>query len=174
MQILQLPTISLATKEPEEVKKRKRVLNLTGCWDKMKDCWNKWNDLFKEEDTSDIDCRGFQSILKKCVHFSNSRYRDLLMSITVMSKENTVGMYIENLQDLAVIFDQMSPYVSNFLEDCYIETEFCENVCNADWQAGEHLKVFESNSSIITESAANNEITDQNPGSGKGTGRQNR
>lgn len=34
--------------------------------------------------------------------------------------------------------------------------------------------MFESNSSIITEKAANNEITNGNPGSGKGTGRQNR
>lgn len=75
---------------------------------------------------------------------------------------------------MAIIFDQMSPYVSNFLEDCYEETEFCDNVQNADWQAGEDLSVFESNSSIITEKAANNEITGFSPGSGKGTGRQNR
>ena len=64
------------------------------------------------------------------------------MSITLMSKENTIGMYIENQEDLAILFDQMSPYVSNFLEDCFLETEFCENVQNADWKAGEPLFVY--------------------------------
>jgi hypothetical protein len=169
-----LPTISLAPKEDESGPRAEEKFNIKGCWNTI----SGWVDLVKEwmkdADTSEIDSRGFQSILKKSIHFNNSRYRDILMSITLMSKENTVGMYIENLQDLAIIFDQMSPYVANFLEDCYLETDFCDNVQNADWHAGDDMKVFESNSSIINEQAANKEITDGDIGSGKGTGRQNR
>ena len=68
----------------------------------------------------------------------------------------------------------MSPYVSNFLEDCYSETDFCHNVQNADWNAEDELKVFESDSSIMNEQTANDKITGGDAGSGKGTGRQNR
>ena len=68
----------------------------------------------------------------------------------------------------------MSPYVANFLEDCYEETEFCSSVQNADWHAEDDIKVFESNSSIMNEKLANEEITGRHAGSGKGTGRQNR
>ena len=82
-----------------------------------------------------------------------------------------MGMYIENQDDLAIIFDNGSQYVTAFLEDCYLETEFCTDVKNADWQAGENLFVFGKNSSIIREKEANIEITGGKPGSGKGSGR---
>ena len=71
----------------------------------MRGWWKSVQDWMKEKDTSEIDSRGFQSILKKSIHFNNSRYRDILMSITLLSKENTVGMYIEDLKDLAIIFE---------------------------------------------------------------------
>ena len=83
-------------------------------------------------------------------------------------------MFVENLEDLGILFDQMSESVENFFEDCFHETEFCESVRNADWKSGEKLFVFGQDTSIIDQSIANNKITGGNPGSGKGTGRQNR
>ena len=65
----------------------------------------------------------------------------------------------------------MSPSVTTFFEDCFQETEFCENVQNADWDAGIDLFVFGKNSSIISEKKANLAITGNKPGAGKGTGR---
>ena len=105
MQILQLPTISLASKEVNREKAAENKFNIKGCWNTMHGWWKSFQDWMKDIDTSEIDSRGFQSILKKSIHFNNTRYRDILMSITLMSKENTVGMYIENLQDLSIIFD---------------------------------------------------------------------
>ena len=68
----------------------------------------------------------------------------------------------------------MSPSVTSFFEDCFHETEFCQNVQNADWTTGDDLKVFGQSSSIVTEKMANIAITNGNVGSGKGTGKQNR
>ena len=61
--------------------------------------------IFEPIDTSHIDSRGFQSILKKSVHFNNARFRDLLMEIAMLSRENTLGMFVENLEDLSILFE---------------------------------------------------------------------
>ena len=135
-------------------------------------CWRKLADLWEGRQDCD-DARGFQSILKKSIHYNTSRYRDMLMATTVLSKENTVGMFIENLSDLEIIFEHGSEYVSNFLSNCFLETDFCESVNNADWKTGEALKVFPRRSSIITEEIANDEISAKE-GTQKGSGRQNR
>ena len=81
------------------------------------------------------------------------------MATTVLSKENTVGMFIENLSDLEIIFEHGSEYVSNFLSNCFLETDFCESVKNADWKTGESLVVFPSHTSIMTEEVANERIS---------------
>ena len=51
-------------------------------------------------------------------------------------------MFVEDLEDLSILFEQMSPSVSAFFEDCFLETEFCQNVQNADWKTGEPYVVF--------------------------------
>ena len=47
---------------------------------------------------------GCQSILKKSVHFENIRQRDQLMQLTVLSKENTLSMYVSSVDDLSILF----------------------------------------------------------------------
>ena len=110
----------------------------------------------------------------KSVHYNNTRFRDVLMSITMLSKENTLPMFVENLDELSILFETMSPTVTSFFEGCFLHTEFCQSVTNVDWKTGDGLEVFGRNSQIINESKANELITRGKPGSGKGTGRQNR
>ena len=88
IQILQMPSSSLAssTKKGE-----------------VKEAFFK--SMFAPVDTSDIDSRGFQSICRKCIHFNNARFRDLLMEISLLSQENTIGMFVENLSDLSILFE---------------------------------------------------------------------
>ena len=46
---------------------------------------------------------GCQSVLKKSVHFENIRQRDQLMKLTVLSKENTLSMYVSSVIDLSIL-----------------------------------------------------------------------
>ena len=117
---------------------------------------------------------GFNSILHKSVHYNNTRVRDCLMNITMLSQENTLNMFTDNLIELSILFETMSPTVNAFFENAFLQTEFCQSVSNADWSAGETLYIFGRNSQIINEQETNAEITGGYPGSGKGTGRQNR
>lgn len=123
MQILNTPSNSLL---PKPVKKVEDPPTFRKLYDK----------LFGPADTSFVDSRGFQSITKKSLHFNNARFRDILMDISRLSKENTLGNFVENLEDLSILFEQMSPSVTSFFEDCFLETEFCANVQNADWKTG--------------------------------------
>ena len=83
-------------------------------------------------------------------------------------------MFTDNLIELSLLFEAMSPTVVSFFENCFLRTEFCQSVNNVDWDTGSSLYVFGRNSQIINEELTNLEITDGCPGSGKGTGRQNR
>ena len=42
---------------------------------------------------------GYKSILKKSVHKNDLWLRDTLMMLTNLSEENTIRLYIENLND---------------------------------------------------------------------------
>ena len=94
------------------------------------------------------------------------------MQITSLNKqENTIGLYVDDLVDLKLLFDQLSPSVKDLLDDCFVKTNRCANILNADWASGTTFKVFNQHSSLIDERMANNAITDNNPGSGPGTDR---
>ena len=57
---------------------------------------------------------GFNSILHKSVHYNNTRVRDCLMNITMLSQENTLNMFTDNLIELSILFETMSPTVNAF------------------------------------------------------------
>ena len=85
---------------------------------------------------------GCQSILKKSVHYENSRQRDQLMQLTVLSKVNTLSMYVSSVDDLSILFQKLSPTVNDFFENCFWQTEFCEAVENVNWISTEQFKVI--------------------------------
>ena len=54
----------------------------------------------RERITEATASKGFNSILHKSVHYTNTRVRDCLMNITMLSKENTLNMFTDNLIEL--------------------------------------------------------------------------
>ena len=95
--------------------------------------------------------KGYRSILHKSVNYPNTRFRDILMSTTMLSRENTLSMFVDNLNELSILFETMSPVVHDFFSNCFLQTEFCNSVSNIDWKTGEGLHVFGRNSQIINE-----------------------
>ena len=63
----------------------------------------KWIYQLTSVQQSEDVLTGCQSILKKSVHFENSRQRDQLMQLTVLSKENTLSMYVSSVIDLSIL-----------------------------------------------------------------------
>ena len=116
--------------------------------------------------------KGFKSILQKCVHFRNARYRDLLMDIAALSKSCTISKFVDSLDDMEILFDNLSPSVIKFFQEGFLETNQCKKVKNADWPIrGINQVVWMEYSSALTEEDTNLKITGGKPGAHKGSGR---
>ena len=109
-----------------------------------------------------IGSMGFKSIMAKSIHFThNARYREVLMEIANQCKENTITNFVNNIDDIKILFQSITPAVHEFFEDGFIETGFTTNVKNAEWQKERTLEVFEGNSVIISENKANKKLAKQ-------------
>ena len=62
---------------------------------------------------------GFKSILKKSVHLNAMRYRECLMEIAMLCEENSMENFTENLHDIVILIDSMSPTIVNFFENSF-------------------------------------------------------
>ena len=104
------------------------------------------------------DC-GFKSILKKSLHFQSARFRENLMEIAMHCSENSVNNFVDNLDDIIILFTSMSPAVVEFFENGFNETRFTKKIKNLEWQTGKSYKVIGQMGSVITEREANRIIT---------------
>ena len=80
------------------------------------------------------------------------------MEMAMLCKENAINNFVENLEDIKVLFVSMSPAVVAQFENAFKSTKFTESVQNADWRIGEQLEVIGQMSSIIMEKDANKQI----------------
>lgn len=57
---------------------------------------------------------GFKSIRNKSVHFTSSRFRENLMEISMLTQENSIIDFVQNLDDIQILFTSMSPATVEF------------------------------------------------------------
>ena len=65
------------------------------------------------------EAKRFQSILRRSLHLSNSRIKEVLMDIATWTGHNALGLFVDSLDDLEILFKSPSPKVLNFLEHCF-------------------------------------------------------
>ena len=92
------------------------------------------------------------------MHFDNPLYRDFLIKIVELSREGTLALFLQNLDDLARLFDTLSPAVISFLEDSFTESEFCIRITKLEMPIGNPINIFQRPSSSIDTVIAQNEI----------------
>ena len=80
------------------------------------------------------------------------------MKITNLSPENTIRLFIDNLDDLEMLIGTLTSAVTEFFEHCFERTIFCKDVKNAKWQPGQQFVVFDQRNSKIDEAEAQNAI----------------
>ena len=77
------------------------------------------------------------------------------MEIAMLCQENSVNNFVDNLQDMKILFSSMSPAIVEFFENGFNETRFTKQIKNLDWKLGESLQVIGQMSSAISEKKAN-------------------
>ena len=80
------------------------------------------------------------------------------MKITNLSPENTIRLFIDNLDDLETLIGSLTSAVTEFFEHCFERTVFCKGVKNARWQPGQQFVVFDQRNSKIDEAEAKDAI----------------
>lgn len=76
------------------------------------------------------------------MHFKNARFREALIEISELCEESAINDFVENLEDINILFNSMSPTVYTFLQNAFKRTRFTRDVKNADWRLGDHLEVI--------------------------------
>ena len=104
------------------------------------------------------EAKGFQSILRRSLHLSNSRCKEVLMDIATWTGHNSLGSFVDSLKDLETIFDSPSPQVIDYLENCFQTTADCQKVENVEWSSGVEAFVFYLETSKINEAKTKDAI----------------
>ena len=55
------------------------------------------------------------------------------MEISMLCQENSISDFVDNLEDIELMFTSMSPAVVEFFENGYNVTRFTKKVKNLDW-----------------------------------------
>ena len=75
----------------------------------------------------------------------------------MLCEENSMENFIENLHDLVILIDSMSPTIVNFFENSFNQTRFTRRIDNLYWKQskGSNTRVIGKPDSIMTQKYAN-------------------
>ena len=77
------------------------------------------------------------------------------MDIAIWSGHNALGLFVNNLTDMGILFNSASPQVLNFFEHCFQRTPHCLEIDTVEWKAGQDSVVFALDTSKIDQERAN-------------------
>mmetsp|Transcript_36577 Transcript_36577/g.48017 ORF Transcript_36577/g.48017 Transcript_36577/m.48017 type:complete len:96 (+) Transcript_36577:1809-2096(+) len=72
----------------------------------------------------------------------------------MMCRDTQLIDYVENLEDLQVLFESMTPVIADFLDDAFMESYYTQLVTNMNWNVGKTLCVFGSHSQMTSNMTA--------------------
>lgn len=82
---------------------------------------------------------GYKTVEKKSLHFKSARFRESLIEIGLLCQETSIDNFIDNLEDVQILFTSMSPATVEFFENSFEKTRFTKSIKNLDWKLGETL-----------------------------------
>ena len=77
------------------------------------------------------------------------------MDLALMCQENAINNFLDNIDDIEVLFTSMSPATVKLFENGFKTTRHTESIKNADWRQGDNLVVIGAQSSVMMEKDAN-------------------
>ena len=81
------------------------------------DCLDEKNDKGVElMPEYDCGCKGYFPVSYKSVHFSNEKYRDILISISLLCKELDIMSFVNSLDDMSILLKTFNPKLNAFFE----------------------------------------------------------
>ena len=106
---------------------------------------------------------GFKSILKKSVYFTNQRFRDILMEILNLNENNSISLWLDNLDDFKYLVENNSQAVLDTLNEAFVQTSFCKSISHASLtkKQSESIQTWTLNENAIHEDKINEMMSGQ-------------
>ena len=82
------------------------------------------------------------------------------MELCMLCQESQLMSFVENMEDLEMLFASMTPVVEKFFENSFTTTMFTKRIKNLNWKLGDQLEVIGKQTSTITQAYADNKIND--------------
>ena len=64
------------------------------------------------------------------------------MRMAMLCRENALNNFVQNLDDIQILFSSMSPAVVKLFENAFKRTKFTEAIKNVDWRLGDRQEVI--------------------------------
>ena len=97
--------------------------------------------LLKREE-KELSYSGYMPILNKAMYFKNTRFRENLIRISALCGETQITSFVNAIEDIEVLFNNLTPNVADFLDNCFNKNSYCYELDNLNWKQGDSLRVM--------------------------------
>ena len=71
-----------------------------------------------------IGGKGFKTVCNKTLWLKNSRFREVLMQISMLCEETSITTFVDNIDDIQILLKSVSPVVQRLFENGFNENKF--------------------------------------------------
>ena len=94
----------------------------------------------------------------KSMYFKNTRFRENLIKISSMCGETELSSFVNNIEDIEVLFNSTTPNVLELLDNCFNQNTYCMEVDNLNWPTEDSIMVVGSMDTVPNKDKIQGEI----------------
>ena len=76
---------------------------------------------------------GFKSIMKKSVYQRSTQWMEYLIQFADVAADISIETFVDSLDELKVMFKSLSPIVTRYFEQAFIQSKECSNIQRVEW-----------------------------------------
>ena len=69
----------------------------------------------------------------KSVHFKSTKYRDILIKLSLLCEETEITGFVDSIDDLEILMSNSNPITKELFEAAFTETRYTKKIDTADW-----------------------------------------
>ena len=68
----------------------------------------------------------------KSVHYKSTKYRDILIKMSLLCEETELTSFVDSIDDLEILLIQANPVTNSLLEKAFTATRYCDDIETVD------------------------------------------
>ena len=138
-----MPTADLPEVDPDN-----QDINCNICLEKGKEkTKSRFESCFGDEFDDACSCKDFAPVCMKSVHYKSTKYRDILIKMSLLCEETELTSFVDSIDDLEILLIQANPVTNSLLEKAFTATRYCDDIETVDWMSASKKIQVRSNQS---------------------------